>query len=335
MNRLLLYASFILVFIRSANCQEEHLSLFYNAPLQLNPALTGKQDGDIRIGSNYRDQWRSVSYPYKTFNFFSDIKLYSEKLNDNQFGVGIQFLGDRTGTGNLSTNDLKLLLAYHRGVLKDKKIKMSLGASFSIRNHSINPERLTFETQWIENGFDPSLPQDETFRETSVMYFDMNAGIDISYKATPNMFIRAGLAINHLTNPHYSFFGSKNTLSLKTMLYSELDITVAEKTKIFPKIYLSMQDKTSELLLGCNVSYQPRVEPFYLGLWYRWGRDIIPVAGLEFKKIQLMFAYDINISNYTLATNTKGGFELSLVKVIAIDGGLFKKKARDNNIPIL
>ena len=37
-------------------------------PLIINPALTGIFKGDHRVLINYKDQWRSIDTPYKTYD---------------------------------------------------------------------------------------------------------------------------------------------------------------------------------------------------------------------------------------------------------------------------
>ena len=65
----MLVSSFLLpVTIRA---QDPAFSQFFASPLTLNPALTGKFSGVVRVAGNYRDQWpqinnASVSYTHLT-----------------------------------------------------------------------------------------------------------------------------------------------------------------------------------------------------------------------------------------------------------------------------
>ena len=42
------------------NSQDIHFSQFYMSPLNLNPAMTGVMNGNIRLTGNYWNQWASV-----------------------------------------------------------------------------------------------------------------------------------------------------------------------------------------------------------------------------------------------------------------------------------
>ena len=46
--------------------QDYRYSQFYNAPLLLNPALTGEPKTDYRLNANYKNQWSSVTDGFKT-----------------------------------------------------------------------------------------------------------------------------------------------------------------------------------------------------------------------------------------------------------------------------
>ena len=43
-----------------ASAQDPHFSMFYMAPMYLNPALTGAFDGNYRASALFRGQWGSV-----------------------------------------------------------------------------------------------------------------------------------------------------------------------------------------------------------------------------------------------------------------------------------
>jgi hypothetical protein len=66
----------------SAGAQDHIYSQFYNAPLYLNPALTGQFEGDIRMNMIYRNQWSGLS---------GDLSYLSASvdLNIPHFGGGV------------------------------------------------------------------------------------------------------------------------------------------------------------------------------------------------------------------------------------------------------
>ena len=69
--------------------QDIHFSQFNNTPLIINPALTGVFNGNHRVFLNYKDQWRSIGAPYKTYAISYDVVLFKEKWknSDDTYGV--------------------------------------------------------------------------------------------------------------------------------------------------------------------------------------------------------------------------------------------------------
>ena len=56
----------MLIMMRSANAQDPSFSQFFSSPLNVNPALTGKINGDWRMIANFRDEWIGPASPYVT-----------------------------------------------------------------------------------------------------------------------------------------------------------------------------------------------------------------------------------------------------------------------------
>ena len=63
--------------------QDIHFSQFFQAPLKVNPGLTGVFNGDQRAFFHYRDQWKGFA-PYKTYSLSLDAGLMKKKLKEAQ-----------------------------------------------------------------------------------------------------------------------------------------------------------------------------------------------------------------------------------------------------------
>src|ERR1700742_860097 len=82
----------ILLFQPAANAQDPSFSQFFASPLTLNPALTGKFNGAIRVAGNYRNQWPAISNAFITSTASVDFPILTNKLPVNDtWGVG--FMG--------------------------------------------------------------------------------------------------------------------------------------------------------------------------------------------------------------------------------------------------
>ena len=56
----------LLLTAQFATAQDINFSQFYELPLLRNPALAGIFSGDYRVTAAFRNQWQSVTVPYRT-----------------------------------------------------------------------------------------------------------------------------------------------------------------------------------------------------------------------------------------------------------------------------
>ena len=83
-NRVITLAQKVLVillisFLGKVSAQDIHFSQFFQAPLRVNPGLTGVFNGDQRAFFQYRDQWKEFA-PFKTYSLSVDAGLMKKKL---------------------------------------------------------------------------------------------------------------------------------------------------------------------------------------------------------------------------------------------------------------
>ena len=68
------------VFTNAVYAQDPSFSQFFASPLTLNPALTGKFNGDLRAAGNYRNQWPDVNRAYITSTISVDLPILQSVL---------------------------------------------------------------------------------------------------------------------------------------------------------------------------------------------------------------------------------------------------------------
>src|SRR5580693_5493092 len=77
------------VLATTARAQDPGFSQFFASPLSLNPALTGKFNGVIRVAGNYRNQWPSINNAFITSTVSVDAPILVNKLPVNDtWGIG-------------------------------------------------------------------------------------------------------------------------------------------------------------------------------------------------------------------------------------------------------
>src|ERR1041384_3779222 len=109
--------SIVLVILSAGRlfAQDIHFSQYAETPVLVNPALTGTQYA-IRASTIYRDQWRSVTVPYRTFNTGIEVRFKTSDWQKNgtrnrltrvykkgfsRLAAGLNCATDRAGNGNL------------------------------------------------------------------------------------------------------------------------------------------------------------------------------------------------------------------------------------------
>src|SRR6201992_3436683 len=94
--------------------QDPGFSQFFASPLTLNPALTGKFNGVLRVAGNYRNQWPSINNAFITSTVSVDAPILTNKLPVNDtWGIGIMGMTDKTASGILNDNYIGISTAYH------------------------------------------------------------------------------------------------------------------------------------------------------------------------------------------------------------------------------
>lgn len=323
----LLIALFFLLL--EANCQDSQFSQFYNSPILLNPSLTGAINGKIRILTNYRNQWSSITKPYKTFAFTFDIGLMKKKGKRGFIGAGLSFLSDEAGSSQLGFNQVNLSLAYHTHISSYNNLSAGIVGGFSQRY--INYSKLEWNSQYNGNNFDPNLPTYEIGYSENRSYPDFGAGLEWTYTkgemyaiAKNQPCINVGFSVFHVNHPNISFHSSANdNLPIKFIFHGNTQICFNNKIYSFvPSILFVKQGTLKDIIVGGLARKKLNEESRYtgfnkgsaisLGCLYRIGDAVIPYWQLEFANYAIGLSYDINISGLTIASSGRGGFEISI-----------------------
>ncbi|MFA4852896.1 MAG: PorP/SprF family type IX secretion system membrane protein [Bacteroidales bacterium] len=309
--------------------QDAQFSQFYNSPLTLNPSLTGAFNGGIRLLANYKDQWRSVSAPYKTFAFSCDMGLGKKTQKTGFLGAGISFLSDKAGDSQLGINQVNLSLAYHVQISGYHTLSGGIMGGFAQR--SINFNNLQWSSQYIDGKYDPNLPSYETGYSNNKSYSDFGAGLQWTYSkgemytTANNQFnMNAGIAFFHVSQPNVSFYSaSKDNLPIKMAIHTNILIGFKNsKRSLIPSFEYVQQGPLKNIVAGVLLRLKLIDESKYtgfikgaaisLGGHCRIGDAVIPQIMMEFASYAIGLSYDVNTSGLTSVTSGKGGFEISL-----------------------
>ena len=314
----------------SLQAQDPHFSQFFASPLTLNPAFTGKFDGQFRLAANHRDQWPSIPKAYVTTSASVDFSILKNKVPEGDvFGIGFSGLSDQSADAALKLNYGSASLSYHKALDEDGYNTIGAGFQATYSSAILDFSKLTFEDQLTQNGFTGTTS--ETLSNGSNQnYMDVNAGILFSGSSDGTNNYYLGASVYHINRPNLSFIDKVWNLSPRFTAHGGGSFPISEMLSINTSAIYQLQNKASEALIGAALSANVNNDAqnptsVYVGSWIRFKDAIIPYIGLEIGGLRFGASYDINTSNLKAATASRGGSEFSLIYI--------KKAAQTKGIP--
>lgn len=317
----------LIMALTSVMAQDIHYSQFYASPLTLNPALTGVNACNYRVGIMYRNQWSSVSAdPYTTPSISFDINNVLQRIvKTGTLSLGALVLNDKAGAGDLSNLTVAGSVAYQRPLNATRRLNLSIGVQPGYVQKKVDFSKLTFENQFDGQMFDPTMMSGENFKD-KFGYFDLNAGLYLTYDFGKKSAVFLGGSVFHIIPPKETFLNSTNKLGMRIVGHGGVRAGITDKLDIIPQVLFMTQSKAQEINLGLSLEYSVNPDVvLFIGGYDRLGDAIIGVAGLEYKKLRLGFSYDINTSALNAVSNNNGGFELSLSYTGCLGGFVLDK----------
>lgn len=341
----------------SLQAQDIHFSQFNENPSLLNPALTGASSV-MRVSAVYRDQWRSVTVPYKTYgvSFESRFKAsawnkvdgqsmtFTKKATGNLTG-GLSFYSDKAGDGNMGTTNVNLSLASF--VPLNQKSFISLGLQGSLVQRSLDFTKLIFSNQYTGTGYDNTMISGENPANSSFIYADFAGGMAYTY-ATQDKMIASnnqkkatfGFSVYHINQPKQLFLnGSGEKMNMKYVVHGDFLMGIKHSNvAIAPAFLVQIQGAAKEIIVGTKIKYYIKEDSKYtgiiqrtsvdLGVFYR-NQDAMIISFMYDKrqKMAIGISYDLNISSLTKASKLSGGPELVL-RFNTSNPYLYQKKAK-------
>ncbi|MCB9255822.1 MAG: PorP/SprF family type IX secretion system membrane protein [Chitinophagales bacterium] len=321
----------------SAKAQDVHFSNFNAQPLLLNPALSGLNGCDWRVGANFRTQWLGVSQgnTYRTASVFSDFALGKPTKYSNFAGMGLSFISDQAGDLNYNTNRIDFSLAYHLMLKSRARQSISFGLQGGFAHRGFNQSKALFEFDPISG--EPVLSAVENFDASTRMYGD--AALGVLYSASPrdNSNFYAGFALQHVNQPNISSFNinrdQSERLYMKFTFHGGALIPLSEQVSLMPSYLVLKQGPSYEINVSSYIKYKfssiPAVKTaIYFGAMYRVLDAVILGARADIKGAQIHFSYDLNLSKLTSASRANGGPEIAVIYT-----GCFNRKNNDRYCP--
>lgn len=317
--------------------QDFHLSQYWASPLNLNPALSGLFDNNVRFAANYRNQWFQHA-KFTTYAVSVDANLWRNKLNGSFVGTGLGFYYDTEGGGEFSNMGVNIPLSYTQHI-KGRNVNQYIGFGLqgTYYNKQINLTDLVFGNLFeINSNTDPI--DFTNYNRQSL--FDFGAGINYFISIDERHAISTGFAISHIAQPNISFANNS-----EDVLYRKFSANMSAKLQlngnfisIIPTMLFQKQGPHKELDFGSYVKFMINDYnnmALYIGAQYRmsayennnFGSDAV-ILGVraDIQNFDLGFSYDVTTSDLRNAAQFMGGPELYVIYTIKTAKSRYREK---------
>ena len=315
------YLFLLSFFVISINLysQDIHSSQTNHYINHFNPSILPIYNDQFALSFNYRKQWSSFMDPMIT----SSIDV-SGSMKGLFYHIG--YLNDVCGV--YERRYLPISLGYY-SLQKNLLLSMAIGVNLNWK--SIDFSKYNFSDEWNPNSNDFSLQSLDpyTLMKTSAIdyYLSMTVGFSENLIKRKRGMYSNGLVLSaaayhypnsrfFITNNANEYDGDWTVLDNWKFMGSAIgNIFISRKEKIsLVMIYTFHGSKflnsNESLLLGTY-----HYKRFSLGLGMRnFLRDIIVSSGFSLSNgMRAEFSYDLNLSRQFASTNSKGGFETTII----------------------
>ena len=315
MKKLISFFIFIFYFF-PASAQDINFSQFYELPLLRNPALAGLFTGDLRITSAFRNQWGSVTTPYRTQALGAELKFGVS--NVDYLTLGLQVTNDVAGDSKLGKTAILPTLTFHKSINGDKDSYISVGFLGGPVQQRFDPSKLTFDDQFVAGSYSATNPTRQTFTNTNITYYDASVGMLYSSVFGNGVKYYLGAAYFHFTEPKVAFSSANDVrLNKKLMFNGGLSAPTSDADKIILYTDVFSQVGSTQVQGGLMFRHdlvQEDVDDavgLSAGAFVRWNDAVMPLLKMDYYKLAVGISYDVNVSKLRSASNARGGMEIT------------------------
>ena len=187
--------------------QDLHFSQFYENALLRNPALIGIFGSDYKVGVGYRNQWSSVTTPYKTYLASAETRIgISDEANDC-LSLGLTMTNDVAGSVDFNSIQACAAINYNKALGANNQSFLSLGFATGFIQRAMNTSKMTFSTQYFGGTYNPGVPTGESLNNIKLTYLDIGTGISFNSSLGENNKLNyyIGAAAFHVNRPKAAF----------------------------------------------------------------------------------------------------------------------------------
>lgn len=304
MRHRILYLVLFVCLCGRVHAQAPHFTQAHRLPAWYNPAAIGVSAESMRIAALYRNQWTSVTSPFRTEAFFAEKRI-------EQHGLGFNLVNNHAGASGFR----QLYVGGQWSLTKQVgKNLLSAGLHLGILQRSFDPTNMTFDEQYsADQGSAAAIPHTENFTATSRMMPDAGLGFlwrhagEAAERFTPF----AGAGVMHLNKPRETYILEEGAIDPRYTFQAGTGYRISETVSLSSSVQYSRQAVSSEFMTAVRGQMKlnetsdieglvlfRNADALALGVAYRWSQYSIGMS------------YDINIGGIT---GSPGAAEIMLV----------------------
>ena len=316
---IILFAVLFSGFFKNTQAQDLHFSQFLYSPLNLNPAMAGNFDGRYRVAFNYRNQWRAISKAFQSTSISGDAR---DLANIKNLGLGALFYYDVAGTARYRTLSFGVPVSYRFNLTQDSVHSIIPGISPSFNHQGIDYSALTFDEQYNGNRFVSGSPITENLDNTNQNYLDLAAGITYKLQLKNGIKGTLGFALHNLLEPSEQYLaGTAANLGKRSTLHLGATVPLGLSFFLTPGLIYMKQANYQETMYGTEINYLTSSAPyryraFFIGGWNRGKDAAVMDLGMYYNTWRFGLSYDVNYSALDIASNNRGGWEVSIIYIL-------------------
>ena len=315
------------------NGQDLTFSQFDQNPLLRNPALAGVFDGDLRIEGTVRNQWQSITVPYKTQALSIESKFPIPWGHSDWMTGGVQITRDVAGDINLGRTQFLPVANFHKSLSGDDDNYLSVAFMGGPVISQFDPSKLQMGDQYdpLTGSFNPNIASSQSFDKSNFTYFDMSTGIswsssfDASRDPTQQKWVDyyVGAGVYHFNQPKVGFYTNDTStiLNPRYVFNAGIYVPLNNESKLNFTADYFRQGGNRQFFGG--VMYQRYITPqsgsgldfdvsISAGAYYRWNDALVPSIRMDVSDFSFGLSYDVTLSQLKTASQSKGGFELTM-----------------------
>lgn len=210
---------------------------------------------------------------------------------------------------------------FHKSLNEERDMYLSFAVMGGPVSSQFDASQLKFGDQFSASGYSAGNSTSQPILNNSYSYWDLTTGLSFSTQLENKTRFYVAVGMAHVTKPtiHSTTTTHADFLAPKLMFNIGTNTPLGDKGHLIAFTDYYSQNGNHQLLggvmFGLDLSQYDYEEPaasLYIGSFMRWGDAVIPVVKLDFNPLSIGVSYDVNISKLNVASNWRGGLELTM-----------------------